>query len=309
MKQRWFLIAFSFWLSITGCANRTEESIDKELAKLKEASKQGNLESFRDFFSTYPNSRHLGLLRTMISELVDRSKDEALKANGSELLAKVETSINDMENELIHRFAQGSEKPEFVIPSIRPVKTFSYGLWVDGKGKATLCPLNHLVPDKPQDRECIVGGFYENDGLLYIPNLAFGRATLNTLNQIRAGKPKLVTPAGFNPDTQELYEIVYLREGATVGASYEEFLELICAGVVFSSKFSMAAKSLPREQGSVWRFIGSEFDVDNFKFKGSLHDPLTFGLIDKVGLVYLHGSGEVKDESGNVLFQRAPGVR
>ena len=56
---------------------------------------------------------------------------------------------------------------------------------------------------------------------------------------------------------------------------------------------------LPMSAGSIIRFIGS-VAFEGCTFDGSENDPLSFGLVDGVGFVYLRGSGTVTLAGGQV---------
>lgn len=54
---------------------------------------------------------------------------------------------------------------------------------------------------------------------------------------------------------------------------------------------------LPTGNGSIWCFIGPyPFSIEGYTFEGDESDPLTFLLLEKVGLVYLHGKGKVTSQ-------------
>jgi hypothetical protein len=56
---------------------------------------------------------------------------------------------------------------------------------------------------------------------------------------------------------------------------------------------------LPTGNGSIWCFIGPyPFSIEEYTFEGDESDPLTFLLLDKKGLIYLHGKGQVVTSQG-----------
>jgi outer membrane protein assembly factor BamD (BamD/ComL family) len=91
--------------------------------------------------------------------------------------------------------------------------------------------------------------------------------------------------------------------------AYESFPIKLYPKDSFMGNFNSTADGYefwPVGHGSIWCIIGpyrpsGYLAIKGYSFVGDEADPLTFILMDKIGLVYLHGKGEVTFEDGRVI--------
>jgi len=278
-----------------------------EQGSLIVAAKNGTLEAFKDFLRGHPRSANLGLLRSLVYERMKESKED-LRPEWAGVLKEVERAINQFEDREMDLYSKGTKRPSFQLNWFRPTTP---GAPEARAPKATLVALDDLNIKGPPRATAILGGFYDGDGVLRMPNVL--NLVINLFYQGKAGwtVPLARTDGG-------LAGFVFLRDDVKVGAVLPNNVELDNTGFWASgdwgaSRFSGQSleELLPMTKASVWRFgravaedADPGFRLRGFTIKGDKRDPMTFAFLE-AGLTYVSGSGVVSDDStGEILFSK-----
>lgn len=91
-----------------------------------------------------------------------------------------------------------------------------------------------------------------------------------------------------------------VRDGGGIRMSFTRGLMIYSGSARVVANNEKLADFLPMLPGSVIRFIGP-ITFEGCAFDGSEADPLSFGFVEGVGLVYLRGSGNVTLQDGQAL--------
>ena len=253
----------------------TVQKDGKELSGWVRRNQVGQRESSREASKAGPDE-------TVIALGKEKAEATGLKKGERNLLSEAATpatgqdasgaEANAIENRIIESLAAGQKAGERLV-----IK----GSWLEGdapdnfgrngpqKATVMLVKAGDTKDDGDIGRIAVVGGYWEEDGGLWMP----------------AGSV-------FSVRESPQLEFIAKRPSDTIYA-YKGVARILRAD-------DNLADFLPLRPGSVHRFLG-EIPFGGCVFRGAKDDPLTFGVVAGLGYVYLRGRGTVVLEDGSIF--------